>query len=135
MTILFLALLCQCASGMVDLATPSELTDSLKSSAIAADTSQGTAASRTIAEQNEAFRAWIVEQGEVPEELHSLVPPLELGVDGEWSWNRMLDNPNYNGVTCRPINHFVWKWSGEEVTVRNEISTQAGDSVETIVLK
>ena len=86
------------------------------------------------AEQQMSFKAWGIDQGNVPAALHARVPALKPGMDGEWHWNRMTDDPSYAGPTCRPINHFVWKWSGTQVTVTNLINAMGGDSEESIVL-
>ena len=86
------------------------------------------------AEQQMSFKAWVIDQGNVPAALHARVPALKPGMDGEWHWNRMTDDPSYAGPTCRPINHFVWKWSGTQVTVTNRINAMGGDSEESIVL-
>ena len=87
------------------------------------------------AEQQAAFKAWVVDQGNVPATLHTRVPALEPGVDGEWPWNRMTDDPAYAGPTCQPINRFVWKWSGAQLTVTNLISTMTGDFERSVVLQ
>eukprot|EP01043_Picozoa_sp_COSAG02_P067209 COSAG02_NODE_10717_length_1874_cov_1.596620_3_plen_197_part_00 len=86
------------------------------------------------AEQQMAFKAWLIDQGNVPAALHARVPTLKPSVDGEWHWNRMTDDPSYAGPTCRPINHFVWKWSETQVTVTNLINAKGGDREESIVL-
>ena len=87
------------------------------------------------AEQQVAFKAWVIGQGKVPASLHNRVPTLVPGMDGEWRWNRMTDDPTYGGPTCQPINRFVWKWSGTQVTVTNLMNAMGGDLEESVLLQ
>jgi len=87
-------------------------------------------------ELQESFVSFLAIEGGIPEELEYLIPTLSKGEDGEWHWNRMLDNPDYDGPTDQPINTFTWKWVGEsKVRVTNNVNAQDGDYKTIMVLK
>jgi hypothetical protein len=60
---------------------------------------------------------------------------INTGVDGEWEWNRNIDDPTILR-TCNPINSFSWVWeSGHSLRIANSISRMGGDDVVVVVLK
>jgi hypothetical protein len=83
----------------------------------------------------EQFHNWLIEQGAIPQICHDKLPKLEAGVDGEWEWNRNIDDPTILR-TCNPINSFSWVWeSGHSLRIANSISRMGGDDVVVVVLK
>lgn len=81
-----------------------------------------------------AFNAYIAAIGEVPDKLQHKIPLLQKNEDDYWHWNRMVDNPKYNGPTDQPINTFTWEWTPFGLLVINNENTMAGDYQSSILL-
>jgi len=91
------------------------------------------------AKLQQAFADFLAKEGGVPADLvDEVIPTLRLNKNGSWNWNRMVDDPSYDGPTSQPINKFYWKWlgtSGSRLRVTNFESTPAGDRQKTVVLR
>jgi len=100
----------------------------------------------SVGQMQKVFSTWLVDQGKIPEACHEIIPALEAGSNGSWTWNKnvddstvevSLDDPTLK-VPRQPINEFAWVWSTDvqTLTVTNTIISRHGDEEEiSLVIK